>query len=93
MTRARSSSSARSSIAKLAVAGVLFGIPIVAVSIPAVAAAGGAPIVLPAPLPAEPPTNEPEPPPHHPAPPHHTYAETEDWWGYGMESGGGGGGG
>jgi hypothetical protein len=91
MTR-RKSFSTRGSVAKIAVAGVLIGIPLAAVSFPAYAAPGDAPTVLPAPLPAEPPTNPPEPP-HHPAPPHATYTEPEDWWGYGMDSGGGGGGG
>ncbi len=88
MTRARLSS-ARGSIAKIAVAGVLVGLPLGAVSIPANAAPAGTPSVLPAPLPADPPSTAPEPP----APPTHTYyTETEDWWGYGMDSGGGGGG-
>ena len=79
MTRARLSR-ARGSIAKIAVAGVLVGIPTAAVSIPACAAPGfgGEPNVLPAPLPAEPPTNEPAPPP---PPPQINY--TEDYWGYG----------
>jgi hypothetical protein len=91
MTRARSAS-ARGSVAKIAVAGVLLGIPVVAVSIPAYGAP--APSVLPAPLPADPPTNAPEPPPHHQPPSHTSHTETEDWWGYGMgDSGGGGGGG
>jgi hypothetical protein len=91
MTRARSSG-ARGIIAKIAAAGVLLGIPAVAVSIPVYAAP--TPSVLPAPLPADPPTNAPEPPPHHQPPSHTSYAETEDWWGYGMgDSGGGGGGG
>ena len=53
-------------IARIAAAGVLAAIPIAAVSIPAYAAEnpGGAPIVLPAPLPADPP-----PAPAPPAPP------------------------
>jgi hypothetical protein len=80
MTRARSSG-ARSRIAKIAVAGVLIGIPAAAVSIPAYAAPGfgGAPTVLPAPLPADPPTTAPEPPPPPPA-----ATEPDDWWGYGQ---------
>ncbi|HWF71351.1 MAG TPA: hypothetical protein VG187_17625, partial [Mycobacterium sp.] len=90
MTRARSSG-ARGSIAQIAVVGVLIGIPTAAVSIPAYAAPGGAPTVLPAPLPAEPPTNEPEPPPHHPAPaPTQSTNEEEDWWGWAGDPGGGG---
>jgi hypothetical protein len=98
MTWARLSG-ARGSIAKIAVAGVLIGIPTAAVSLPAYAAPdpGGAPNVLPAPLPADPPTIAPPPP----APPEVnsnwcgpawcTYAE--DWWGWGGDPGGGGGGG
>jgi hypothetical protein len=80
MTRARSSG-ARSSLAKIAVAGVLIGIPAAAVSIPAYAAPdlGGAPTVLLAPLPADPPTTAPEPPPPPPPP---AAPEAEDWWGY-----------
>jgi hypothetical protein len=80
MTRARSSG-ARSRMAKIAVAGVLIGIPAAAVSIPAYAAPGfgGAPTVLPAPLPADPPTTAPEPPPPPPPP---AATEQEDWWGY-----------
>ena len=87
------SSGARSSITKIAVAGVLIGIPAAAVSIPADAAPDlrGAPTVLLAPLPADPPTTAPEPPPP-PSPP--AAPEAEDWWGYmGMGAGGGGGGG
>ena len=93
MTRARSSG-ARGSMAKIVVAGVLIGMPTAAVSVPAYAAPGlgGAPNVLTAPLPADPPTNAPEPPPP-PAPAQTTY--TDDWWGYGWtgDPGGGGGGG
>ena len=87
------SSGVRSSITKIAVAGVLIGIPAAAVSIPAYAAPdlGGASNVLPAPLPADPPTNEPAPPPVPPAPVQSNY--TDDWWGYGQGDGGGGGGG
>jgi hypothetical protein len=94
MTRARSSAADRR-IAKIAVAGVLLGIPIAAVSIPAYAAPTGAPTVLPAPLPADPPTDAPAPPAPPPAPaqPNYGYAETEDWWGYGTGGEGGGGGG
>jgi hypothetical protein len=92
------SSGVRSSITKIAVAGVLIGIPAAAVSIPAYAAPGfgGASNVLPAPLPADPPpTDAPQPPPP-PAPPAPAPAQsnyTDDWWGYGMDGGGGGGGG
>jgi hypothetical protein len=91
------SSGVRSSITKIAVAGVLIGIPVAAVSFPAYAAPdlGGASIVLPAPLPADPPTNEPAPPPPAPAPapPQSYYGYTDDWWGYGGDAGAGGGGG
>ena len=81
-------------ITKIAVAGVLIGIPAAAVSFPAYAAPdlGGASNVLPAPLPADPPTNAPAPPPP-PAPVQPNYGYTEDWWGYGYGDGGGGGGG
>lgn len=79
--------------AKFAAAGVLTAIPIAAVAIPAYASeiSAGAPIVLPAPLPADPP----QPPP--PAPPAHhgeyyNPNDTNDWW-YNMGSDGGGGGG
>jgi hypothetical protein len=87
MTRARSSS-ARGSIAKIAVVGVFVGLPLAAVSIPAYAAPTDTPAVLPAPLPADPPPNPPAPPP---PPPQTSY--TDDWWGYGYGDGGGGGGG
>jgi hypothetical protein len=93
MTWARSSG-VRSSITKIAVAGVLIGMPAAAISIPAYAAPGfgGASNVLPAPLPADPPTNAPAPPPPPPpAPVQSNY--TDDWWGYGMDASGGGGGG
>jgi hypothetical protein len=88
------SSSVRSSITKIAVAGVLIGIPAAAVAVPAFAATsfGGASNVLPAPLPADPPTNAPAPPPP-PAPPQSYYGYTDDWWGYGGDGGAGGGGG
>jgi hypothetical protein len=82
-------SSGASSIAKIAVAGVLVGIPIAAVSVPAYAAPAGPPTVLPAPLPADPATNPPAPPPPPPA----TTSYTDDWWGYGTDASGGGGGG
>jgi hypothetical protein len=88
------SSGVRSSITKIAVAGVLIGIPAAAVSFPAYAAPdlGGASNVLPAPLPADPPTNEPAPPPP-PPPVQSNYGYTDDWWGYGGDAGAGGGGG
>ena len=81
-------------ITKIAVAGVLIGIPAAAVSFPAYAAPdlGGASNVLPAPLPADPPTNAPAPPPP-PAPPQSYYGYTDDWWGYGGDAGAGGSGG
>jgi hypothetical protein len=87
------SSGVRSSITKIAVAGVLIGIPAAAVSVPAYAAPdlGGASNVLPAPLPADPPTNAPAPPP--PAPVQSSSGYTDDWWGYGWTGDGGGGGG
>ena len=82
-------------IAKIAAAGVLAAIPIAAVSIPAYAAEnpGGAPIVLPAPLPADPP-----PAPAPPAPPQQNYEyynpnDYNDWYNTGADGGGGGGGG
>jgi hypothetical protein len=91
------SSGVRSSITKIAVAGVLIGIPAAAVSFPAYATRdlGGASNVLPAPLPADPPTNEPAPPPPAPAPapPQSYYGYTDVWWGYGGDAGAGGGGG
>ena len=82
--------------AKLAAAGVLTAIPIAAAGIPAYASeiSGGAPIVLPAPLPADPQTEPPAPP----APPGHhgEYYSTNDyndWYNAGADGGGGGGGG
>ena len=81
------------SITKIAVAGVLIGIPATALTIPAYAAPAGAPTVLPAPLPADPPTNAPAPPPPAPAPVQPNYGYTDDWWGYGGDAGAGGGGG
>ncbi len=78
MTGARSSGS-RGRIAKIAVAGMLLGLPAAAVSIPAYAAPADTPSVLPAPLPADPPTNAPQPPP--PPPPPAPLREADDWWG------------
>jgi len=83
-------------IAKIAAAAVLTAMPIAAVGIPACAAenSGGAPIVLPAPLPAEPQTAEPAPPE-----PHGEYYNPDDsndwenWYNLGADGGGGGGGG
>ena len=94
MTWARSSG-VSSSIAKIAVAGLLIGIPVATISVPAYAAPGiaNAPAVLPAPLPADPPTDAPAPP----APPRHQIGEelnaVQDWWVPGDAGGGGGGGG
>jgi hypothetical protein len=92
MTWARSSG-VRSKVTKIAVAGMLLGISAAAVSVPAFAATvrGGAPSVLTAPLPADPPTNAPAPPPQPPPPSQSNY--TDDWWGYGTDASGGGGGG
>jgi hypothetical protein len=89
------SSGVRSSITKIAVAGVLIGIPAAAVSFPAYAAPGfgGASNVLPAPLPADPPTNEPAPPPPPPPPAPVQSNSTNDYWYNGSADGGGGGGG
>jgi hypothetical protein len=92
------SSDVRSSITKIAVAGVLIGIPMAAVSLPAYAAPdlGGASIVLPAPLPADPPTNEPAPPPPPPPAPvqsNEAYDYWYNWYNLGADGGGGGGGG
>jgi len=89
MTRARIG--ACGSVAKIAVAGVLVGLPIAAVSVPAYAAPAGTPSVLPAPLPADPPAPPPPPPPPPPVQSNSGYAD--DWWGYGMGDAGGGGGG
>jgi len=79
------SSGVRSNIRKIAVAGVLIAIPTAAVSLPAYAAPGlsgtpNTPAVLPAPLPADPPTNTPQPPP--PPPPVNQQQEAEDFWPY-----------
>jgi hypothetical protein len=87
------SSGVRSSITKIAVAGVLIGMPTAAMSIPAYAAPAGTPSVLPAPLPADPPTNEPAPAPAPPAPVQSTTGYTDDWYGWGWAGDGGGGGG
>ena len=86
MTRA-TSSGARSSIAKIAVAGVLIAIPTATASVPAYAAPGfggtpNTPAVLPAPLPSDPPTDAPQPPP---PPAQSTTGYTDDWWGYGTD--------
>ena len=80
--------------AKLAAAGVLTAIPIAAVGIPAYASeiSGGAPIVLPAPLPADPQTEPPAPPVHHGE--YYNPNDYNDWWyNAGADGGGGGGGG
>jgi hypothetical protein len=84
--------------AKIAAAGALAALPIAAVGVPAYAAEnpGNAPIVLPAPLPADPAT-EPEPPS---VPSHHgeyystnDYNDWNNWYNGGADGGGGGGGG
>jgi hypothetical protein len=81
-------SGSRRRIAKIAVAGMLLGLPAAAVSIPAYAAPADTPSVLPAPLPADPPTNAPQPPPPPPPPPDpQRSAYTDDWWGYGNVAG------
>jgi hypothetical protein len=87
----------RSSIPKIAVAGVLIAIPTAGVSVPvhATPGFGGAPNVLapygvhPAQPPAAPSTDAPEPPP----PPSPVVAPVYDWWAYGQGDGGAGGGG
>ena len=87
----------RSNNTKIAVAGVLIALPIAAVGVPAYgyAAPGipNAPAVLPAPLPADPPTIAPPPPAPPPPPVGREYNATEDWWSYGSDASGGGGGG
>ena len=98
MTRQCHSSADRSSITKIAVAGVLIAIPVAGVSVPAYATpgVGGASNTLtpygvhPAPPPAAPSTDAPEPPSPLPAPPQ---APAYDWWSYGQGDGGAGGGG
>jgi hypothetical protein len=83
-------------IAKIAVAGALTAIPLAAVGIPVCGAqtSGSTPIVLPAPLPADP-QIEPEPP----APSHGEYYNPDDYndwynsYNAGADGGGGGGGG
>ena len=87
-------------IAKIAAAGVLTALPIAAVAMPAgaVASSGSAPIVLQAPLPADPP---PESTPAAGAAPasHGEYYNPNDyndwynWYNSGADGGGGGGGG
>jgi hypothetical protein len=84
------SSGVRSTIRKIAVAGMLIAIPTAAVSVPACAAPGfgGTPntsAVLPAPPPADPPTDAPKPPPPPPPPaqpPNGEYYNPNDWWPY-----------
>jgi hypothetical protein len=83
------SSSVRSNVGKIAVAGVLIAIPTAAVSVPAYAAPGfggvpNTPAVLPAPPPADPP---PAPPPPSPTaqPSNGEYYnpnDPNDWWPY-----------
>ena len=83
------SSGVRSTITKIAVAGVLIAIPAAAVRVPADAAPGfsgtpSTPAVLQAPPPADPPG--PAPPPAPPAQPSHgeyyNPNDAEDWWPY-----------
>ena len=85
------SSSVRSDIRKIAVAGVLIAIPTATVNVPAYAAPGfggtsNTPAILPAPPPADPPTNAPQPPPPPPAQqPNGEYYnpnDPNDWWPY-----------
>jgi hypothetical protein len=81
------SSVVRSNIRKIAVAGMLFAAPAVAVSVPAYAAPGfGAtpdtPAVLPAPPPMDPPTTAPPPPPPPPPAQPPVNQEAEDFWPY-----------
>jgi hypothetical protein len=92
------SSGVRSSIPKIAVAGVLFAVPMAGVSVPAHATPvfGGAsnPLapygVNPAQPPAAPATDTPDPP----APaPQRAEVPVYDWWSYGQGDGGAGGGG
>lgn len=80
--------------AKFAAAGVLTAIPIAAVGIPAYASEipGGAPIVLPAPMPADPPP-PPAPPGHHGEYYNPNDYDDYNWYNAGADGGGGGGGG
>ncbi|WP_428340928.1 hypothetical protein [Mycobacterium sp.] len=86
-------------IAKIAAAGVLTAMPIAAVAIPAcaVASSGSAPIVLPAPRPADPPPAPPAPPAQPGS--HGEYYNPNDYndwynsYNLGADGGGGGGGG
>ena len=84
----------RSSIRKIAVAGVVIALPIAGVNIPAYAASGmsATPAVLSAPLPADPPTDAPAPPAPAPPPVAQQNNSNNDWWVYsGGDAGGGGG--
>jgi hypothetical protein len=101
MTRQCHSSGVRSSITKIAVAGVLIAIPMAGVSVPVHATPGFggmsntlAPYGLhPAQPPAAPSTDAPQPPAPPPPPPPPAPRGGYDWWTYGTDSGGGGGGG
>jgi hypothetical protein len=106
MTRQCHLSGVRSSITKIAVAGVLIAIPTAGVSVPvhvhATPGFGGASNTLapyglhPAQPPAAPSTDAPEPPPPPPPPPRPPAQPPSggyDWWTYGTDGGGGGGGG
>jgi hypothetical protein len=80
--------------AKFAAMGVLTAIPIAAVGIPAYASeiSGRAPVVLPAPLPADPQTEPPAPPALHGE--YYSPNDYNDWWyNTGADGGAGGGGG
>lgn len=82
------SSGVRSSIRKIAVAGVLIAGPTAAVSVPAYAAPGfggtsDTPAVLPAPPPADPPQPQPPPPPAQPSNgEYYNPNDSTDWWPY-----------
>jgi hypothetical protein len=84
-------------IAKIAAAGVLTAMPIAAVAMPAcaVASSGSAPIVLQAPLPADP-QIDPQPAPPSPHGEYYNPNDYNDWYNWynsGADGGGGGGGG
>jgi hypothetical protein len=81
-------------IAKIAAAGVLAAMPIGAVAMPAcaVASSGSVPVVLPAPLPADP-QIDPQPAPPAPHGEYYNPNDYNDWYNSGADGGGGGGGG
>ena len=85
----------RSSIGKIAVTAVFIALPIAGVRVPAYAVPGtsSTPAVRQAPLPADPPTDEPAPPAPAAPPIGREYLGEIDWWvSSGGEGGGGGGG-